>query len=211
MDEIRGALKQSVNEKLVKPAKFLREVIDLCTYFTAVVLSNIASGSKISLTQSVSTQLTSYTTFTPTVLYSYKTLFLPHCKKFKLVTFFVLAAYTAAVLWSRSRWSGNFLLESEPVERQLFVGAGAQIFLPGSCSGCVNLYKMIQKALNCSFYNLKLSANIFFVATVFTLKNLLVLTENFGFFSEILTGAGPESFDKLVPEPPKNGPAPQHC
>jgi hypothetical protein len=40
--------------------------------------------------------------------------------------------------------------EPEPVELQLFAGAGAQIFLPGSGpgSGYVNSDKMLQKALN---------------------------------------------------------------
>jgi hypothetical protein len=34
-------------------------------------------------------------------------------------------------------------LESEPMERQLFAGAGAKVFWPGS--GYVNSYKMLQK------------------------------------------------------------------
>jgi hypothetical protein len=38
--------------------------------------------------------------------------------------------------------------EPEPVERPLFGGAGAQAYGPGSGSGYVNSYKMLQKALN---------------------------------------------------------------
>jgi hypothetical protein len=44
------------------------------------------------------------------------------------------------------------------VERPLFGGAGAQAFRPGSGSGYVNSYKMLQKALNFSSKNLKLSS-----------------------------------------------------
>jgi hypothetical protein len=42
--------------------------------------------------------------------------------------------------------------ELEPVERPLFGGAGsgAKAFRPGSGSGYVNSYKMLQKALNFS-------------------------------------------------------------
>jgi hypothetical protein len=34
--------------------------------------------------------------------------------------------------------------ELEPVERQLFAGAGAEVFWPGSGAGYVNSYKMLQ-------------------------------------------------------------------
>jgi hypothetical protein len=33
----------------------------------------------------------------------------------------------------------------EPVEQQLFAGAGAKVFWPGSGAGYVNSYKMLQK------------------------------------------------------------------
>jgi hypothetical protein len=39
---------------------------------------------------------------------------------------------------------GSFSV-AEPVERQLFAGAGAEIFWPGSGSGYVISYKMLQK------------------------------------------------------------------
>jgi hypothetical protein len=50
--------------------------------------------------------------------------------------------------------------EPEPVERPLFGGAGAQaqVFRPGSGSGYLNSYKMLQKVLNFSYKNLKLSS-----------------------------------------------------
>jgi hypothetical protein len=41
--------------------------------------------------------------------------------------------------------------EPEPVERPLFGGAGAHVFRPGSGSGYVNSYKMLQKVLNFSY------------------------------------------------------------
>jgi hypothetical protein len=43
--------------------------------------------------------------------------------------------------------------EPEPVERPLFggTGAGAQVFRPGSGSGYVNSYKMLQKVLKFSY------------------------------------------------------------
>jgi hypothetical protein len=63
---------------------------------------------------------------------------------------------------------------AEPVEQQLLARVGAQVFWPGSGSVYVNSYKMMQKALNFSSKNLKMSSKVFFlVATVFTIKNLL--------------------------------------
>jgi hypothetical protein len=45
---------------------------------------------------------------------------------------------------------GTFLLsvaepELEPVEQQLFAGAGVKVFCPGSGAGYVNSLKMLQK------------------------------------------------------------------
>jgi hypothetical protein len=60
-------------------------------------------------------------------------------------------------------------LEPEPVERQHFARAGAEIFWSDSGSGSrfVNSYKILQKALDFSYKNLKLSLNQFFVAIYF--------------------------------------------
>jgi hypothetical protein len=40
---------------------------------------------------------------------------------------------------------------AEPVERQIFAGAGAWVFRPGFGSEYVNSYKMLQKALNFAY------------------------------------------------------------
>jgi hypothetical protein len=57
---------------------------------------------------------------------------------------------------------------AEPVERQIFAGAGAEVFWTGSGSGYVNSYKMLQKAIKLSYKNLKLSLKmIFFIAIYF--------------------------------------------
>jgi hypothetical protein len=55
------------------------------------------------------------------------------------------------------------------VKRQLFAGTGAEVFWAGSGSGYVNLYKMLQKALNVSFilkFEVKFK-NCFFVTIYF--------------------------------------------
>jgi hypothetical protein len=46
--------------------------------------------------------------------------------------------------------------EPEPVERPLFGGARAQVLRPGSGSGYVNSYKMLQKGPKFFIQNLKL-------------------------------------------------------
>jgi hypothetical protein len=49
--------------------------------------------------------------------------------------------------------------EPEPVKRQLFAGAGAEVFWAGS--GYVNSHKMLRKALNFSYLNLKFKYFLF--------------------------------------------------
>jgi hypothetical protein len=115
--------------------------------------------------------------------------------------------------------------ELEPVERPLFGGAGAQAFRPGSGSGYVNSYKMLQKVLNFTHtkfegeFKKNLFVAFYFKEHFLVLKSMkfFLTMKIFDFFRKSMgkmVGAGAEIFDKLEPElqpePHKNGPAPQH-
>jgi hypothetical protein len=123
--------------------------------------------------------------------------------------------YTVPQAVLRSRWSSNFLLEPEPEPKLFLTGSG-------SGAGYVKYYK------NPKFFILKYEVglkNHIFVAIYFkqpfddhfkSLKNMKIVWNHencwvFLNYTGKMVRAGTGIFDKLEPEPHKNGPAPQHC